>query len=442
VTSYPIISQRVLPAADRGGLWGLGARRRSASELPLPNPHEAVVYKSGGNYIVDDGRTRPGDDHVVNATSISVINMRENKPVMVQTSVPSAGAANFTVQITFLCTVRRPKEVVEAGLSDMADPLLQYLTRHQPLFHVGEKYDFEQIHEVRREVASEIRAYVDLKPPRFPGMEVRLGSVQVLTPDELAAYHSKLRERELESRLTLHEQQLEHQLDMQREEMAEIRRRHAEESELLTRRHEQATAQMRQEYEHKLRSANLEHSITETRKLAEAMGANESEVPGLWAASAGERTIAETAEALQEHRERERELAAEEELRKATWAREDAQAQRQYAREDARLQLSLRVEQIKAQMEVAKVAIERGLADDQTFHVLMNAMSGVVRELENAGLPSGGQQEPVPTGQPPNRQARVADADDAVVDAEIVTDPPSADQDDGGDPELREEDLG
>ena len=32
-----------------------------------------------------------------------------------------------------------------AGLSDMADPLLQYLTKHQPLFHVGAKHDFEQI---------------------------------------------------------------------------------------------------------------------------------------------------------------------------------------------------------------------------------------------------------------------------------------------------------
>jgi hypothetical protein len=441
MTSYPIISQRVLPAADRGGLWGLGGRRRPAGELPLPNPHEAVVYKSGGGYVVDDGRTRPHDDHVINATSISVIDMRENKPVMVQTSVPSAGAADFTVQVTFLCTVRRPKEVVEAGLSDMADPLLQYLTRHPPLFHVGEKHDFEQIYEVRREVASEIRAYVDLKPPRFPGMEVLLGSVQVLTPDELAAYHSKLRERELENRLTLHEQHLQHQLDMERDQMAETRRRHAEESELLTRRHEQAMEQQRQDYERKLRSANLEHSMTEAQKLAEAMSANESEVPGLWAASAGERTIAETAEALQEQRERARELAAEEKLRKATWEREDNHAQRQDAREDARLQLSLRVEQIKAQMEVAKVAIERGLADDQTFHVLMNAMSGVVRELENAGLPSGDKQEPASAGQPRKDQARAADTHDTV-DAEIVTDSPGADQDDGGDPELREEDLG
>jgi hypothetical protein len=100
------------------------------------------------------------------------------------------------------------------------------------------------------------------------------------------------------------------------------------------------------------------------------------------------------------------------------------------------------VEQIKAQMEVAKVAIERGLADDQTFHVLMNAMSGVVRELENAGLPSGGQQEPVPAGQPDKDQARAAEPHETAVDAEIVTDPPSADQDDGDDPEFREEDLG
>ena len=99
-----------------------------------------MVYKTAGTYVVDDGRSRPSDDHIVNATNISVVDMREDAPVTVQATIPSAGAAEFAVQVTFLCTVKKPEEVVEAGLQDVTTTLTHYLIRHQQLFHLGEDY--------------------------------------------------------------------------------------------------------------------------------------------------------------------------------------------------------------------------------------------------------------------------------------------------------------
>ena len=58
----------------------------------------------------------------------------------------------------------------------MTDPLTQYLIRHQPLFHVGEKSEFDQINAIRRNVTAEVKAYVSVRPPRFRGMEVKLGN--------------------------------------------------------------------------------------------------------------------------------------------------------------------------------------------------------------------------------------------------------------------------
>jgi len=345
MTNYPIISQSALQKAKRGRPWGIGPARREASDLPQPSAHEAVVYKSGGAYYVDDGRSRLGDDHIVSATNISVVDMRENAPVMAQVSIPSAGAAEFTVQVTFLCTVKRPEDVVDAGMKDLADPLRQYLAKHQPLFHVGEEFELDDISTVRRNVTAEVKAYVSVRPPWFRGVEVDLGSVQVLTPDEVAAFESERRGRRREGVLTSESQLQEHVLAQERREqeqtaavagqryshdlakqaefnsreLAEMQQQLHEQQELLRHRHEQLMAEMRQEFEQmrddrqlahdqRLRSARFEHAVVEADKLKVAINAAESEMPTLVAASAGEHTLSETAEMLDRERQRADEL--------------------------------------------------------------------------------------------------------------------------------------
>jgi TIR domain len=185
--NYPIIEERSLPPVRRGTPWGLGSARRSVSDLPRPRAHEVVVYRWGSSYVIDDGRARLNTDHIVKATSVCVVDMREDAPVMIQVPISSAEvAADFTVQVTFLCTVKRAEEVVETGLTSMTNSLWHYLVRHERLLYLGEQYHLEEINTVRRNVWAEVKAYTTLKPPQFRGMDVKLGNVQVLPPDLLA----------------------------------------------------------------------------------------------------------------------------------------------------------------------------------------------------------------------------------------------------------------
>lgn len=471
MTDYPIISQKSLSKAPRGGLRHLGMRSRADSELPLPSPHEAVVYKSGGSYVVDDGRSRTSDDHVVNATNISVVDMRENAPVTVQVSISSASAGEFAVQVTFLCTVRKPEEVVEAGLKDLADPLTQYVMRHQPLLHAGESREFDEINIVRRDVTAEIRAYVEGRPPRFRGVDVKLGSVQVLTPEELSDFHAKRREREWEGRLTSEEQRLEHDLAKEREKLEEIRRRQTEEYELERHRTVQEMARMRKEFEQQiaerdlaheqlLRSARFGHAIHEAERLTEAIGADAAEKPLVVTASMGEMDMVEMTERLNTDRQRKRDEKSADLLREQTWKREDEHYDREIARENARLQYNLTVEELKAQAQVVMAGVQRGLADHQTIDKLMGVISGMAKQLEDASaaappagrLPAGKQAAGEPEqGEPveaeledeprtPRAASAPGGAADTVIDAEVVPDP--HEDGDSAHSEMREEDLG
>lgn len=453
MTSYPIISQTSLLRAGRVGPWGIGPRSRPVSDLPRPGPHEVVVYKADGRYVVDDGRSRRGDNHVVNATSISVVDMRENAPVAVQAEIPSAGAAVFTVTVTFLCTVRRPDDVVEAGLKDMADPLRQYLVRHQLLFHVGEDFEFDEINTVRKNVTAEVKAYVSVRPPHFRGVEVGLGSVQVQTPQELAEFESRRRERRREGVLASEGQLQDHVLEQERLEqqqvtgvtkqrfghdlarqaelnsrnLAEMQQQLYEQQELLRRRHDQFMAELRQDFEHMrdqrqltndqmLRSSRFEHAITEAQKLRTAIGTDQSEVPMLVAASAGEHTLSEAAEILGRERQRTREAAAADSLRRQTWDREDAQVRWQAEREDARLAFNFKVAELKTQIDIISAGIARGLADPLSIDKLLHMLDGAAKQLESATASVAGTAMPSPSG------GQGADQQADVYDAEVIPD--------------------
>lgn len=476
MASYPVIEQKSLPKAPRGGPWGIGFRTRQLSDLPLPNAHEAVVYKSGNSYVVDDGRSRPTDAHIANATNISVVDMRENAPVTVQVSIPSAGADVFAVQVTFLCTVRKPDDVVNSGLTDMAEPLTQYLARHQPLFHVGEDHEFDDIAVVRRNVTAEVKAYVSVRPPRFRGMEVTLGNAAVLTPTELAEFEKTRRERRREGLLTSEDQRQGHFLAREREEhqqvmdvlkqryqhdleaqaernhqeLAEMKRRLDEDRELQQRRHEQLVAEMRQEFEQAreqrqlihdqgLRSKKFDHAIAEAGKVAHAIGADRTEVPSLIAATAGERTIAETADLLGQDRRAERDAKATDSRRRETWdreddrarwqaKREDKQVRWQAEREDARRRYQVQADLLSGELAVFGEAIKRGLGDRRTIDQIAAVIRGAVKQLESASAkvaaPSSATADQVKDSEP-------------VYDAEVVDEPAAAPGPQASEPEPR-----
>jgi hypothetical protein len=461
MANYPIIEQKSLRKASRRGPLRLASPRRGDSELPLPNAHEVVVYKTAGTYFVDDGRSRPGDDHVVNATNISVVDMREDAPVTVQATIPSAGAAEFVVQVTFLCTVKKPEEVVEAGLQDVTTSLTNYLMRHQPLFRLGEDYHLDQVTAVRHNVASDVKAYFSGRPARLRGLEVKLGSIQVMTPDEL---RSKQRERELEAQLTSEQQEMEHRLAQQKAEFEEERRRSDEEFELVRRRHEQDLAQWQQkltrlegEFQHQLqkqqlshdqliRTKSFEHAADEAARLKGALGADDSQLATVFAGALGERSISETADSLIADRDRQQEQQDEEKRRRAEWEHEDKQYQRQLARETARMKYELEVDRLKTQAEVVVAAVNRGLADHQNIEFIMSELRSVARQLERASAGAPRHETEQSEGlAPPKRQAPPersdGQADDGVVEAEIVSDDFGA-RGDEAESGPREEDLG
>ena len=479
MASYPIIDQKSLPKASRRGPMGLVPPRRDAGELPMPNAHEVVVYKTAGAYVVDDGRSRPSDDHVVNSTNITVVDMREDAPITVQATIPSAGAAEFTVHVTFLCTVKKPVEVVEAGLKDIKASLTHYLIQHQPLFHCGEEYQLDRVAAVRLNVTSEVKAYYSVRPARFRGLDVRLGNVQVMTPDEL---RSKQREREVEGLLTSEQQQMEHHLAEQKAELDEARRRNEEQFELERRRHEQNLAHMQQKltrmqdqfdqqlqqqklaHDQLIRTASFQHAADEATRLRAVLGADASEMPTIFSGAIGERSVTETADSLNADRERRREQKAEDDLRREEWKREDKRYDRQVERENHRWAYDLEVERLKTQAEVVVAAVNRGLADHQNIEYLMGELKSVARQLERASA-SSSRQEAEPAGNPerPRSSGRANDArragraarpersdvppDDHVIEAQIVPDGPDADDApnhpaDGTEPEPLEEDLG
>jgi hypothetical protein len=469
MANYPIISQRTLPKASRRGPMGLVPPRRDASELPLPNAHEAVVYKAAGTYVVDDGRSRTTDDHIVNATNITVVDMREDAPITVQATIPSAGAAEFTVHVTFLCTVKKPEEVVEAGLHDLTTRLTNHLTQDQKLFHLGEDYQLSEVAAVRHNVTAQVKAYFNVRPARFRGLDVKLGNVQVLTPDEL---RTKQRERELAGLLTSGQQQMEHDLAEQKAVLDETRRQHEEKFELERRRHDQALALMQQQLTHMeeqfqqqlqqqklthdqlIRESSFKHAINEATQLKNALGVDVSAMPTIIAGAIGERTITETADSLNAERDRRQDQAAEDAAQEREWEHEKARYDREITHEKAEMQYNLEVQRLKAQASVVVAAVNRGLADHHDLEFLMNEVRNVAKQLESASASASRQEKgqdesPERRGNPerPKRAARTrrpeAQTDVDVIEAEIISDD-LGDPDAGGDadPEPREEDLG
>ena len=90
-----------------------------------------LVYRVDGDYLLDSARLRRGDDDVVRATHVSVVDMRSGAPVVVELSIPSRDAAEFAVHATFACTVTDPVAVVRDGVC-AGIALRSYLHEPQP----------------------------------------------------------------------------------------------------------------------------------------------------------------------------------------------------------------------------------------------------------------------------------------------------------------------
>ncbi|MEV6526356.1 RNA polymerase sigma factor, partial [Longispora sp. NPDC051575] len=113
---YPIITQQYLnPVPDRGFL-GMGKKVRALDEVPKPHAHQVLVYRVGGRYVLDSSRLGMESEDVLAADHVTLVDVGRDRPVTVRLTIPSAEAADFTLQVTFVCTVNDAVRVVQNNL--------------------------------------------------------------------------------------------------------------------------------------------------------------------------------------------------------------------------------------------------------------------------------------------------------------------------------------
>ncbi|MEU4691889.1 hypothetical protein [Actinoplanes sp. NPDC023714] len=195
MSAYPLVRSVALDDAQKGGLFGLGRKRRAAADLPKADPHEVWVYRVEGRHVVNRGELGLDDDAVVRADSVSLVNVGRDVPVTVELQIPSAEASDFTVRVTFACTVTDAARVVREDIK-ASSAVLAYLRRDSKLGHLALNYRMSDLNALRRDATARIRAYTEVKAPEINGMDVRFVGVEVLTPQELGVYEQKRREAE------------------------------------------------------------------------------------------------------------------------------------------------------------------------------------------------------------------------------------------------------
>jgi hypothetical protein len=197
--SYPIVAQRNLTKPVRKGIIpGLTRPRRDDDEIPKINPHEVLVYRVGGQYVVDDGSKRPDDGQVINAINVSVVSMQQGAQVAATFEIDSMDASKFMIRANFVCSVLDPTTVVRNGLTDASEAILAYLNGYQALFELGLWHPISDVNAIRREASVHIKAYMTIKPPELAGVSVHFANVQVDTPATIAEHETKKREDELD----------------------------------------------------------------------------------------------------------------------------------------------------------------------------------------------------------------------------------------------------
>ncbi|MGW4638139.1 hypothetical protein ACWEN6_06415 [Sphaerisporangium sp. NPDC004334] len=217
---YPINAQSRLLPVEKRSRFGFGTRRRPISEIPMPLPHQVVVLSDGSRFDGSDRKPLGSrEHHVINATSYSVIDITRERPVAVRVCVPSSGADEFTLEVTFACTVTDPATVAKSGHRDLTIPLQTYLKSYHRLHQIGLRQSTAEVADVKDNAIIELGIYAEAKPPIFAGMHVQIASVEVLTPEDV-----REERRAAERRRREHEKQQE-ELD-QRHELTVRRRNH------------------------------------------------------------------------------------------------------------------------------------------------------------------------------------------------------------------------
>ncbi|WP_055490397.1 hypothetical protein [Streptomyces sp. TP-A0356] len=274
---YPLVEQREYGPPEKRGGWLNRRAMREADELPRLAAHHVRVFRVGEQYVEDQGHLRPDDPVVVEAGSVTVVDRRVEVPVVVETRIPSAEAGDFTVRVTFYCTVTDACAVVRDGITDVEALLLSHLRRVPGLTEDGGDRPIVESAAVRDRISARLTAYHEMHPPVVSGLRARSGLVEVLTPEELAAHLKQIqdarRARELDRELEDLKQQraldkalAEAELELKQEEIrnlnARLKERNRQEEELSKERNRQEYETLRTHYEFGAGTERQRHDLT------------------------------------------------------------------------------------------------------------------------------------------------------------------------------------
>ncbi|MER5627232.1 hypothetical protein ABT061_40040 [Streptosporangium sp. NPDC002544] len=183
--TYPIISQDRLEPVTRRRRFLRRGDRREPNAVPSPLPREVVVLRVGDRLVRADDGGRRGQEDLDNATSYCVVDTTQDRPVTAELRIPSDGVDEFTVRAAFLCTVRDPVRVVEAGPEDMRRRLEVYIAGCQTLQRAGAAFEVTRAVAAKDDALAALSDYCRIRPLVVPGMYLELSGLELLTPDEL-----------------------------------------------------------------------------------------------------------------------------------------------------------------------------------------------------------------------------------------------------------------
>ncbi|MFD0571303.1 hypothetical protein ACFQ0T_21520 [Kitasatospora gansuensis] len=321
--------------------------------------HEVLVFRVEGRHVLDTGRRQLHDEQLVNATHVSVVDLSRNVLVTARLTIPSAEAAEFTVDVTFNCSVMDAAMVVQEGQDDAERVLLAYLRRHKRFFELGLDFRIADISEFRRSVNAQVMAYTAVTPPQVPGLAVAYASVQVMEPEELIGFEKQRRDQGRSNVLATEKLTYNHQLDFTRQRQDQLRQNHQ-------RTHERGQDLESQEHQQMLAREAREFARREAIRTAEVIG-DDPDAAAYWVEASGQMTAAELRDQLlrrdelrqQEQQER-RALDREDRLR-----RQDRQWEVQRERIEVKRHRRAELEDRIRLDQKEKAALDRALVADQ-----------------------------------------------------------------------------
>jgi hypothetical protein len=330
---YPVIERRVLAAPEKRFLRGY---YRAQKDLPVAQGHHRLVYRVNGDYVLDNAALKGGDDLLLAADHVSVVDVSANVEIRVHLTIRSAEDSELTVEVAFTCSVNDPVTVVRNGLN-AARVLTTYLEGHHRFYELALGFQDKDINEIRRHVSAQVKAFTTVQPPRFAGLDAVMASVQVHTPEEWADWASRRRSLNYEDTLQSEQAERDHVQKTEqksREHALEVQQTEHEQALDYGRQQQEQLIEAKQHaHEQDLDARKQEYRRDQMRRDAQEIGTNPILALGM-ALQSGAITYVEYSEAVQRLQDRaeERELEARRDA--LDWARQEARLNREERSDD------------------------------------------------------------------------------------------------------------